>query len=141
MNNMLIDSADIISMFCRLHTNSKPDIPVRSSEMGVLIFIQKQDMAVTPMNISQFFKITKPSVTSMVNALVKKGYLLKEQSEADKRSYELKTTDKGNKLVESTYNDYYMSIELLRDNMGEHAFNQFIESMQLANVILERGNK
>lgn len=139
MNNILIDSADIISLFCRLQASSKPDIPVRSSEMGVLIFIQKQDMPVTPMNISQFFKITKPSVTSMVNALVKMGYLLKEQSEADKRSYVLKVTDKGNELVESTFTDYYKSIELLRDNMGEHTFNQFIESMQLANSILEKG--
>lgn len=141
MNNMLIDSADIMSMFCRLQTNSKPDIPIRSSEMGVLIFIQKQGVPVTPMNISQFFKITKPSVTSMVNALVKKGYLSKEQSEVDKRSYILKITDKGNALVDSTFNDYYKSIGLLQDNMGEYVFNQFIESMQLANNILERGNK
>ncbi|OJF94172.1 MarR family winged helix-turn-helix transcriptional regulator [Alkalibacterium sp. 20] len=139
MNNMLIDSADIISLFCRLQLTTKPDIPIRSSEMGVLIFIQKQESAATPMNISQFFKITKPSVTSMVNALVKKEYVLKEQSVADKRSYVLNITGKGNKLVESTFNDYYKSIELLRDNMGKDKFHQFIESMQLANDILEKG--
>ncbi|WP_423189804.1 MarR family winged helix-turn-helix transcriptional regulator [Alkalibacterium sp. f15] len=139
MNNMLIDSADIISLFCRLQLTTKPDIPIRYSEMGVLIFIQKQNSAVTPLNISQFFKITKPSVTSMVNALVKKEYVSKEKSEDDKRSYVLKITGKGNKLVESTFNDYYKSIELLRDNMGKDKFHQFIESMQLANDILEKG--
>lgn len=137
MNNDFIDYADTIGMFCRLKMNVKLDIPIRSSEMGVLIFTQKQNTAVTPLMISQFFKITKPSVTSMINSLVKNGYLLKVPSEVDKRSYALRMTNKGNKLVEATFIEYFKSIALLRENMGKSKFNQFIELMQMANGIIE----
>ncbi len=137
MNIDFTKSADTIGMFCRLNMNAKRDIPIRSSEMGVLIFTQKQKAAVTPLMISKFFKITKPSVTSMINALVNKGYLLKRPSEVDKRSYTLCITDKGKKLVDSTFFEYYKSIEKLREKMGEGDFEEFIKLMEIANRILE----
>lgn len=138
MDNILIESADVINMFCRLQANTKPEIAVRSSEMGVLIYIKKENDNVTPINISRFFKITKPSVTAMINSLEKKGYLIKVRSDLDKRSLILRLTERGNELVDSTFSEYYKIIELLRDNMGEDRFNQLIESMKLANSILEK---
>lgn len=136
MDFNLIDCADAIGMFCRLHMYTKKDIPIRSSEMGVLIFTHKQNVLVTPLMISRFFKIAKPSVTSMVNALIKKDYLTKEPSLSDGRSYTLRITEKGKILVESTFDEYIKSMELLKEKMGLDAFNQFIELIQLANVIL-----
>jgi len=47
INVDLINSADVIGMFCRLHLNSKRDLPIRSSEMGVLIYARKQSCVVT----------------------------------------------------------------------------------------------
>jgi len=117
--------------------NLKHDLPIRSSEMGVLIFVKKQNSEVRPLHISQFFKITKPSVTTIINSLVKAGYLFKEPSKLDKRSYILKITSKGNKLLESTFKEYYKSIKLLSNNMGEKEFNEFIRLMQIANNLLE----
>jgi DNA-binding MarR family transcriptional regulator len=131
-----IKSADIIGMFCRLKTNVKPGIPVRSSEMGVLIYVSKQSSEVTPLMISRFFRISKPTVSSMVNSLIKKGYLDKKSSESDKRSYSLIITDEGDRLVTSAFDDYFRSIELLKEKMGGEKFNQFIELMQIANGIL-----
>ncbi|MDF2905108.1 MAG: transcriptional regulator, MarR family [Herbinix sp.] len=137
MNIDLITSADAVGMFCRLHMNAKRDIPIRPSEMGVLIYTQKQINPVTPLMISQFFKITKPSVTQMVNNLVKLNYLIKEPSVKDKRSYILRITHKGTDLVEQTFEEYFKSIELLKDKMGEGSFMQLIELIQMANSILE----
>jgi len=137
MDQKLINSADIIGMFCRLKMNTKHDLPIRSSEMGALIFVQKQEGEVTPSMISDFFKIAKPSVTSMVSSLVKKGYLDKIHSEIDKRSYTLRMTRSGNELLDSTFIEYYRGINELREKMGKEAFNQFIELMQMANDILE----
>ncbi len=74
----LITSADAIGLFCRLHMNTKMDIPIRPSQMGVLIFIHRSETLVSPLMISEFFKITKPSVTSMINVLEKEGYILKQ---------------------------------------------------------------
>ncbi len=138
MNELdLIESADAIGMFCRQHMHAKKDLPIRASEMGVLIFTHKQDARVTPLSISQFFKISKPSVTTMVNALLKGGYLSKEASETDKRSYTLGVTEKGRLLLEETFSSYIKTVALLRDRMGADDFQRFIALMNQANLILE----
>jgi DNA-binding MarR family transcriptional regulator len=133
----LVKSADAIGMFCRLHMNTKRDLPIRPSEMGVLIYIQKQSESVTPLMISQFFNIAKPSVSAMVKALIKNGYLTQSPSETDKRSYTINITEKGIGLVETTFVEYFKSVELLKEKMGVTKFNHFIELVETANKILE----
>lgn len=141
MNVDLINSADVIGMFCRLHINSKRDLPIRSSEMGMLIYTHKQSCAVTPLMVSQFFNISKPSVSSMVKSLTKQGFLIKESSIADKRSYTLVITEKGKNLVESTSIEYFKAVELLKERMGADEFGQLVELMEIANWILEEDNR
>jgi DNA-binding MarR family transcriptional regulator len=136
MNNDINSSADAVGLFCRLQMNIKRDLPIRSSEMGVLIFTQKQSEPVTPLMISNFFRIAKPSVTSMVNALIKKDYLMKTPSATDGRSYTVSATDKGTELVESTYNQYFRTMEILKKKMGSKEFNLFIDLIHKANNIL-----
>ncbi|TCT12201.1 DNA-binding MarR family transcriptional regulator [Natranaerovirga pectinivora] len=130
-------AAEEIAMFCRLHMNVKKGLPIRSSEMGVLIYIQKQNEAVTPLMISNFFQIAKPSVTTMVNELIKKNYLTKMPSATDGRSYTVSITDKGQELVASTHYEYFKSIELLKEQMGVEDFDTFLRLIQNANEILK----
>lgn len=137
MDTNLINSAEAIGMFCRLHMHLKRDLPIRASEMGVLIFTHKQSDPVTPLMISQFFNIAKPSVSSMIKALIKQGYLIKDPSEVDKRSYALVMTESGKNLVESTFVEYLKSYDRLKGRMGQESFNQLIELIQVANRILE----
>jgi DNA-binding MarR family transcriptional regulator len=136
MDNDINSSADAVGLFCRLQMNIKRDLPIRSSEMGVLIFTQKQSEPVTPLMISNFFRIAKPSVTSMVNALIKKDYLMKTPSATDGRSYTVSATEKGTELVESTYNQYFRTMEILKKKMGNKEFNLFIDLIHKANNIL-----
>lgn len=133
----LVRSADVIGLFCRLNMKLKRDLPIRASEMSVLIYISKLNADVTPLMISRFFKITKPSVTSMLNTLLRISYLEKIPSEFDKRSYLLRITKKGENLVESTFNEYHKSIEVMIDKMGLDTFNRFIETLKNVNEILE----
>jgi len=133
----LMRSADTIGMFCRLNMKVKRDLPIRASEMGVLIYTSKQVGEVTPLMISKFFKISKPSVTSMINTLLRLNYLEKTISMLDKRSYTLRITQKGRNLVNSTIDDYFKSIDALIEKMGINEFNNFIELLNKANGILE----
>jgi DNA-binding MarR family transcriptional regulator len=137
MTTDLMRFADTIGMFCRLNMKVKRDLPIRASEMGVLIFISKQENNVTPLKISQFFKISKPSVTSMINTLLRQSYLEKLVSIEDHRSYTLQITQKGLKLVSLTEVEYYKSIEIMMDKMGDLDFNHFIDLLIKANEILE----
>lgn len=141
MNPDLIHSADIIGKFCRMQLNSKRDLPIRASEMGVLIYIQRQSEPVTPLMISQFFNITKPSVSSMVKTLLKHDYLRKIQHGSDHRSYLLTLTKQGIDLVSVTFDSYFQSIEKIVAVMGDESFQQFIRLMNIAILAMEEESR
>ncbi|WP_160679826.1 MarR family winged helix-turn-helix transcriptional regulator [Clostridium sp. C8-1-8] len=141
MKENIIACEDAVTRFCRLQMNVKRDIPIRSSEMGVLIYVEKNDEAATPLMISNFFGIAKPSVTDMVNSLVAKGYLIKIPSKVDRRSYTIEVTSRGHELLESTYSEYFRSLEILEERMGEDEFKLFIQLLQKANSILSEEKK
>ena len=137
MQENVIAAGEEIAMFCRLQLYVKKGLPIRSSEMGVLIYVQKENEAVTPLMISNFFQVTKPSVTAMINELVKKKYLVKTPSDTDKRSYAVSVTDMGKELVDSTHNEYFKSVELLKKQLGQDDFESFLKLIQKANKILK----
>lgn len=141
MKEHIIACEDAISRFCRLQLNIKRAMPIRASEMGVLIYIEKSDKQATPLMISNFFGIAKPSVTDMVNSLVKKDYLIKIPSEIDRRSYTLGVTPKGHELLETTYKEYFKGIETLEERMGYEEFKLFTQLLEKANNILSEERK
>ncbi len=134
-----INAAEQISLFCRININTKKELPIRSSEMGLLIYLVKSDGEKTPMGAARFFKVTKAMATNMVTALVKQGYLTKEQSDTDKRSFILIPSEKAIALVEATYTEYFKTMALLKDKMGTNDFNSLISMLEKANNILLGG--
>ncbi|MBU3113556.1 MarR family winged helix-turn-helix transcriptional regulator [Clostridium lacusfryxellense] len=136
MKDWFDNSAKTIALFCRMYINVKRDLPIRNSEMGVIIFVDKYDGEVTPNAITEFLKISKPSVTVKIRALVEKEYVYKKYSKVDKRSYTLHLTPKAKHLVGLTDNDYYKLINALSNGMGEDNFLQLIHLMEFANNVL-----
>ena len=141
MKENIIACEEAVSRFCRLQMNVKRDMPIRASEMGALIYVEKSDEPATPLMISNFFGIAKPSVTDMINSLVKKDYLMKIPSKADKRSYTLKVTLKGHELLGSTYTEYFRTLEILEERMGDEEFELLTKLLQKANNILSEERK
>lgn len=136
MRDDLSKGADIVSMFCRLNINIKKDLPIRSSEMGLLILIHRSDHPVTPVFAADFFKVKKPMITSMVSNMLKQGYVEKNPSFEDKRSYSLKLTDKARRLVDDTYSEYMKTMELLRSKLGDLEFGNLITLLEKSNEVL-----
>ena len=136
MENQVDRAAEEIAMFCRLYMHTKKDLPIRSSEMGLLIYLSKEQEEVTPMKVSQFFRIAKPTVTAMINVLIQKEFIIKSVSSADRRSYFISLSEKGKSLVASTGKAYYEQIVTLEAKMGIKEFHQFLELLSQANRIL-----
>lgn len=132
----LIKSSKQISLFCRLNLNTKQELPIRSSEMGMLIYLVKTEEEKTPNAVAKFFKVTKSMATNMTTSLLNNGYIEKIKSEADKRSFLLIPTDKAIRLVEDTYEEYFRTMSLLESKMGEQKFDEFIRLLETANKIL-----
>lgn len=68
-----IDAAETVSLFCRLNLNGKKELPVRSSEMGLLILLVTSKEKITPKAAADFFGVSKPMVASMVKSLTLGG--------------------------------------------------------------------
>lgn len=132
----LIRASEQVSLFCRINIYTKRVLPIRSSEMGMLIYLVKTDEDKTPNGVAQYFRFTKSMATNMVASLSAKGYLKKERSETDKRSIILTPTDKAIKLVENTYKEYLKMMVLLKTQMGEIKFYELLELLEFANEIL-----
>lgn len=136
MSDELILGAETVSMFCRLNINIKKDLPIRSSEMGLLILICKSDKDVTPVLAADFFKVKKPMITAMVSNLLKQGYIEKIPSLEDKRSFSLNPTQKARQLVDDTYSEYMKTMELLRHKLGIKDFGKLMTLLEKSNAIL-----
>lgn len=128
--------AEQVTLFCRLNMNIKRDLPVRASEMGLLIYLVKTNGPKTSIQIADFFKVTKANVAAMVHSLVKSGYIEKEASKHDKRSFNLIPTQKAITLVDETYHEYFKTMELLMNEMGLDDYMQLISLLKKANKIL-----
>ncbi len=132
----LLKAAEHISLFCRLNINTKRELPIRSSEMGMLIYLCKTDGDKTPMGISRFFKVSKAMATNMVTAMHKKGYITKQPSQEDRRSNRIIPTPKAMELVENAYDEYYKTMLTLSEKMGSKNFAALIDLLDQANTIL-----
>ncbi|PKM71858.1 MAG: MarR family transcriptional regulator [Firmicutes bacterium HGW-Firmicutes-16] len=132
----IIQAAEQISLFCRLNINTKRELPIRSSEMGMLIYLCKSDRDKTPMGVARFFNVSKAMATNMVTSLYKKDYIEKTPSPSDGRSLLLNPTEKAKTLVDSTYDEYFKTMAVLKEQMGEEDFKDFLSLLKKANSIL-----
>ncbi len=96
----------------------------------------------TSSQIADLLKITRPSVTEKINQLCKKGYVLRKQSETDKRVYYLSINPDSPKDYETTSN-YEEEIEdSIMQKFGEEKVDIFCEIIEhLSELIFDEINK
>jgi len=69
---------------------------------------------ITLSEIADLLRLSKPSITAIINKFKKKGYLKKIQSNEDKRSFHLNLTKKGKEICElhhSIHKEYSIYFE------------------------------
>ncbi len=135
---MIKQLSEAMTNFCRANFNHKPNLPIRSSEMGVLILIKEKakDTGVRLVEISDYFDIQKSSVSTIIKSLDKKGYIYKTTLSTDKRSAPLFPTEKGIALVNETIQEYQKIARLLVDEFGENKCCEFIEMLEKTTKII-----
>lgn len=136
MKDRIIKEAETVSMFCRININTKRNLPVRSSDMALLLFISKRESPITSVMAADFFKVKKPMITTMVSRLLENNYVERVPSHKDKRSFFLKPTEKARQLINDTFTEYFKTIELLRQNLGPKDYQNLITLLEKANKVL-----
>ena len=69
--------------------------------------------------IAKALKLSKPSVTAIVEKLAAKGYIQKFQSDEDRRSFHVHLSAKGKKLVKMHDETHQKIADLFQSNLNE----------------------
>lgn len=132
----LLKGADIVSLFCRINVNARHDLPIRSSEMGLLIYVSQCEAPPSSVDAAAFFRVSKPMVARMVRSLEKKGYLERGASASARRRFSLLLTAQAKRLVEETMGEYLKTMSVIRDGLGEQDFETMLALLDKSNKLL-----
>lgn len=131
----------VFSKFSRDYMGLKKDLPIRPSEMGVLNLVSHREGDFTPLMLADMIGVSKPMITAHIQALLKKGYIRKDTSGVDKRSFFVRPTEKGKALAdqfEARQTEYLKTIEA---SLGEAKFDELIGLLGEAQAILKNLNE
>lgn len=127
----------VFSIFSRDYMELKKDLPIRPSEMGVLNIITKREGLFTPLMIAEFLEVSKPMITTHITILEKKGYILREYSKNDKRSFYVIPTEKAKDLVKVTEKKMSKYLQQIENSLGKENFDILLQILTDTNRILK----
>ena len=116
----------IFSKFARNHMELKKELPIRPSEMAVLNIITQCEGKFTPIMIAELLGVSKPMITAHISVLVKKGYISKELSENDKRSFYILPTEKAVALADKFNAKQTEYIKAIETALGASEFERLV---------------
>ena len=82
---------------------------------------------------SRFLNISPPNATHKVNSLIKKGYVIKSQSESDKREYTLSVTDKYFQYYNVSASYIKEVLKRIRSRFSEQELEQLKHFIEVIN--------
>ena len=124
------------SKFSRDNRELKRYLPIRPSEMGALNIIIRHEGNITPLAIAERLGVSKPMIAAHIQSLDEKGYIYKEVSATDKRSFYVRPTEAGRALAqefETRQREYMQQVEA---QMGEAEFEQLVNLLETAQRVL-----
>lgn len=128
-----------IRHFCSLHVKRSPQGGISSAqELDLLSRVQMSKDRLTPHALCESMGISRPLGSRLIENLELKGFLLKEVSEADRRSYFLKITEKGGQVLKETYTYYLEPVYRLRRNLGEEKFGNLAGLIRESNEFMQQ---
>lgn len=127
----------VFSKFSRDYMELKKDLPIRPSEMGVLNIIVKREGLFTPIMIADLLEVSKAMVTTHISVLEKKGYVYRDFSSTDKRSFYVLPTDKARRLVEDTEKKLNVKFNKIEEKIGRDNFDLLISLLENSRTVFE----
>jgi len=93
-----------------------------------IIYIDTINMLGNPNlgEIAKALKLSKPSVTAIVDKLESKGYIEKFQSDEDRRSFHVHLSTKGKNLVKMHAQTHNKIVDMLQDNLDSRDLKNLV---------------
>lgn len=127
----------VCSKFARDYMALKKELPIRPSEMGVLNIVSHREGDFTPLMLAEMIGVSKPMITAHIQALLKKGYIYKELSGTDKRSFFVRPTQAGKALANTFAAKQTALLKAVENKMGKAEFDALVRLLEQAQAILD----
>ena len=131
----------VFSKFSRDFTELKRYLPIRPSEMGLLNIVTRCKRDLTPLALAEIMAVSKPMIAAHLQALEKKGYIFKEQSSEDKRSFFVRPTESAVALCAEYEIRQTRRMISLEEALGEEEFDQLVRLTDKAQRIIREMKK
>ena len=131
----------VFSKFSRDFTDMKNYLPIRPSEMALLNIVTRRQRDLTPMALAEIMAVSKPMIAAHIQALEKKGYIFKEQSSEDKRSFFVRPTEKAVALCAEYEARQTEQMKAIESQLGEAEFDELVELLKKAQKIIREMKK
>lgn len=136
--NKYMNANIVFSKFARDYMGLKKDLPVRPSEMAVINIITKREGDHTPLAIAERLEVSKPMITAHITSLEEKGYIFKEGTDFDKRSFYVRPTDKAKALAEQFEVRQTEILKAIEDAIGADEFERLVALLEQATNAMKR---
>ena len=128
----------IFSLFSRDYMELKKELPIRPSEMGVLNIISKEDKLYTPLMVAELLDVSKPMIASHISVLEQKGYITKDFSSNDKRSFYIIPTEQAKELVKNEEKKLRSKLKKIEETIGINKFEMLVNTLKEVNEVLKK---
>ncbi|HCT62510.1 MAG TPA: hypothetical protein DIC19_00190 [Erysipelotrichaceae bacterium] len=123
----------------RGHTNM-PKMPIRKSEMFTLMQIKKA-CEVNPEGIifrdlASVLNLAPPTITPLINSLVKQAYVERIRSEADRRVVYIRLTEKGMSFLDKSERHFNAGVHALVKHLGLEDTKELIRIVNKASTFM-----
>ncbi len=128
-SKILVGLGRISEAFKSLLWDHAKEIGLSPIQIQILIFLRyhKNELS-TVSYLAKEFNITKATISDAIKSLEKKAYVFKDFSESDKRSYTIKLSELGFKIVRET-DKYAKPVESLIDKLSVENKNHLLASI------------
>ncbi|WP_281888261.1 MarR family winged helix-turn-helix transcriptional regulator [Paenibacillus sp. YYML68] len=110
---------------------------IKASELRVLLAVKdrtdhNEQQMTTVSELSKVLEVTSPTVTQMVNALIKEGLVERTVNRTDRRYAEITLTDKGSHMAEQARVEIRSMFAGLVEHLGEAQSQQLVHLLNEA---------
>lgn len=124
-------------VFNRLILYQRSLIELSTKELDLLSRIAISEKLLSAKELLDQMSSNKVIISRLIKKLISEGFLIKVENLQDERSYYLKITEKGKKILEKDYEKIILPISVLEKKMGEKDFIDFMNQISNSNKILK----
>ncbi|ASS75407.1 hypothetical protein CIG75_10675 [Tumebacillus algifaecis] len=137
---------EVFSRFAKADWRKSTRWGLKASEVRVLLAIKKRndqgmDRGISVSELSKILQVTSPTVTQMINSLIKGGYILRSIHPTDRRISEITLTEKGEQIAQEAMSEFRAIFTGLIDHLGKEQSDQLISILNQAIDYLQNVNK